>query len=199
MRFSSDRLGFPFLRIEELDLGVQLLPVTKLQFERFLAEPNAYGDSWYEAALAINPRVSSARVEASTRERVFTTGVLPEEALDFARWIGPGYDLPTVAEWRAIRDAVSRLPDPAEVVSALRRSLGRISDCLPTSTVPEFMLMEGGLVEWVRDGAGYAGLGAPRPESHPNLWRPMSEVVRPIRPTDRLPYFGFRLVKRGTP
>jgi hypothetical protein len=61
----------------------------------------------------------------------------------------------------------------------------------------EFCLFHGGLVEWVRHGESWVGLGAPRPEFHPHLWNPLTHEVKPIRPDERLPYFGLRLVRRG--
>ncbi len=56
--------------------------------------------------------------------------------------------------------------------------------------------MKDGLVEWVRQDRAWAGLGTPRPEFHPNLWDPLSDVVKPISLQTRLKYFGFRLVRR---
>jgi hypothetical protein len=57
--------------------------------------------------------------------------------------------------------------------------------------------MEGGLVEWVRQEKSLLGLGVPRPEFHANLWDPLVNLVKPIRLDQRIPYFGFRLVRRG--
>ena len=80
-----DPCGFPVIPVESLGLSVHLLPVAKVQFERFLAEPNDYGDSWYEELLALNPRSSHTRLDNETRERAFLTGVVPEEARAFAK------------------------------------------------------------------------------------------------------------------
>ena len=102
MRFSCDRTGFPLITVPEAMVAMHLLPVTKVQFERFLAEPNTYGDAWYEEVLTLNPRISYRQCTAENRERLFLTGIVPEEALAFARWMGDGFDLPTVAEWRAL-------------------------------------------------------------------------------------------------
>ncbi len=61
----------------------------------------------------------------------------------------------------------------------------------------DLALMREGLVEWVGQGKTWAGLGAPRPGFFPNLWDPLDHEVKPIRLDERLPYFGFRLVRRG--
>ena len=85
MQFSCDRTGFPLIAVPSVGVEVQLLPVTKIQFECFLAEPNDFGDAWYEEVLTFNPRISYRQFMADTRERLFITGILPEEALAFAR------------------------------------------------------------------------------------------------------------------
>jgi hypothetical protein len=61
----------------------------------------------------------------------------------------------------------------------------------------ELALLRGGVVEWVREGCGFGGLGAPRPGFYPNTWNPQRDgPVRPLSAEARLPYFGFRLVRR---
>ena len=75
--------------------------------------------------------------------------------------------------------------------------LEKISGQLHIRNMADYALLRGGLVEWVRDGAEWVGLGVPRPEFQPNLWDPLVDVVRPVRHEERLPYFGFRLVRRG--
>jgi hypothetical protein len=57
--------------------------------------------------------------------------------------------------------------------------------------------MKRGLVEWVRQGRTWVGLGNPRPEFQANLWDPLVNEVEPIQLKARVPYFGFRLVRRG--
>jgi len=204
MQSSADHTGFPLIAVPEAGIEMQLLPVAKVQFERFLAGPDGLGDIWYEAALAVHARVSWRSFSDEDRERLFLGGVLPAEGARFAAWMGRGFDLPTLAEWRAACRAL-----PAEVLTsaklaALRSHLGpvacavldRLLDQLQPSTLLGLSLMRGGLVEWVRDGRAFCGLGSPRPEFCPNVWDPFSDMVRPIRPADRLPYFGFRLVRR---
>ncbi len=84
-----------------------MLPVTKIQFERFLAESHNLGDDSYKEALRLNPSVSHQQFTPDNREQLFVTGILPQEALNFARWMGNEFDLPTVEEWRFIYDALA--------------------------------------------------------------------------------------------
>lgn len=202
MQFSCDRTGFPLIAIPAARVAVHLLPVTKVQFEYFLAEPNPYGDTWYEEVLALNPRIAYCHCTAETQEQLFLTGILPEETLAFARWMGEGFDLPTVAEWRSIyttlaaqaslsRHGLSRLEtEPVRVI------LQQLLTQRPCHSLLDLSVMCGGVVEWVRQSNTWLGLGAPRPEFHANLWDPLVDEVKPVRWGERVRFFGFRLVQR---
>jgi hypothetical protein len=205
MQFSYDRTGFPMVRLPALALDVHLLPVTKVQFEQYLAEPDGVGDGWYEAVLAAGPRASCFRFADEERERLFLTGILAHEARAFARWLGPDYDLPTVDQWRAIHQTLkgmpATVPPPCRDASRWQaRKCGAILKALRRRLRPEdmlqFSLMEGGLVEWVRVEKDYVGLGCPRPDFFPSLYNPLVDTIRPIHPDQRLPYFGFRAVRQ---
>lgn len=201
MQFIFDKTGFPVLRLPNLHLETHLFPVMKMQFERFLADSGSLGDLAYEEMLAGNPRVSHLRATSENREGMILTGVLPSEALAFANWLGRGLDLPTVAEWRAMYGALSQMQWPVSptldpVIKRLSPACVQMMRQLPTDSMFDFSLMHGGVVEWVRDGGDYVGLGQPRDVFCAQLFAPMDEVVTPIRPGQRLPYFGFRLVKR---
>lgn len=204
MHFSFDRTGFPLIRLPRVGLDVHLLPVAKVQFERFIAEPHGFGDGWYEGILALNPRVSYRQFSDGDREGVLITGLLPEEALSFARWLGDGWVLPTTEQWRAIYAALESAetePDEWEALRSQCRApqartiLTQLMDQLKPRTWARLSLMHGGLVEWVRQDNGWVGVGTPRSVFYPNLWDPAADVVSPLRAAARLPYFGFRLVR----
>jgi hypothetical protein len=204
MRSSADCTGFPLIEVPEAGVEVQLLPATKVQLEQFLAGRNAPGDTWYETLLSVHPRVSWRRFGAEDREQLLVGGILPDEALRFAAWMGRGFDLPTVEEWRAVCRTLPReILTSAKVLTLQSHStsiahtiLDRILDQLRPATLLDLSLMRGGLVEWVRDGGTWSGLGCPRPAFWPNVWDPLADAVRPINLAGRLPYFGFRLVRR---
>jgi formylglycine-generating enzyme required for sulfatase activity len=151
-------MRFPMLMLPDLELEVALLPITKAQFEMFLAEPNDYGDSWYEELLEVNPRTSWRDAGAESREGLWLTGVRPTEAEAFARWLGPGYDLPTVREWRAIYQHVRELSaDPRELADQAERwdeSARSIVKALCQQIAPrtraDLSLLAGGVFEWAR-------------------------------------------------
>jgi hypothetical protein len=153
--------------------------------------------------LALNPVTSPHHFISEERERLFVTGILPDEALAFARWMGDGFDLPTAREWREVYAALRRVPPPRQnplleaVDGVAKAMLERLSRQVEIRSLRDYALMEGGLVEWVRHEKRLVGLGVPRPEFHANLWDPLVNEVKPIRLDQRIPYFGFRLVRRG--
>lgn len=195
-----DCTGFPYVELKDPALAVSLLPLTKLQFEAYLADLTPQGDRWYEELLALNPRVSPQRFTPEQRERLFLTGPLPAEVEAYAAWLGEGYRLPTVTEWRASYrrfQATAFTPLAASPAAGGRAAalLRRLEQQVRPQTLLDFSLMRGGVVEWARDRNAWVGLGAPQPRFQPNLWNPLSDTVPPIRPNQRLAFFGARLVK----
>lgn len=205
MQLYFDRMGFPFVRLDRLSLSVSLLPVTKVQFERFIAQPNSFGDAWYEEILQINPRLSWRRPDAGRREGLFITGVLQSEAIAYASWAGTGFDLPSLKEWRLIFQSMTRARlaknslrglEGEKVHPAARAIVELIVRQAQPRTWSELTLMEGGVIEWLRDGPVFGGFGKPRPQFLPNVFNPLYDDPRVPLHDDRSPYFGFRLVHR---
>lgn len=201
MRFSSDRTGYPLLDLTALGLEVSLLPVTKLQFERFIAEPNEFGDTWYEQVCERNPRVSWRNFPQERREGLFITAVSKDEALAFARWLGPGFDLPTVEEWRAIYELLGALSAPTTVSFSMHQSARAIIESvirsLKRGNWNHITLMREGILEWVRIGHrdNYGVLGEPRRRFVDRTCEPTSDPVSPTL-QERRHTWGFRLVRR---
>jgi hypothetical protein len=59
-----------------------------------------------------------------------------------------------------------------------------------------FSFLQGGVVEWVKEGSRCAGRGAPRSSFFPNAWNPLEDSIRVIDSNERIFYFGFRLIKK---
>ena len=216
MQWSTDRTGFPVLELPDLGLAVQLFPASKLQFERFLAEPvrepaeatevALFGDAWYESLLAVLPRGTLRDARPESYESQFLGGILPAEVERFARWLGSGYDLPRTETWRAIdeRLGIEVLDEPE--IEALEKDerLCRPARALlrwwrelrSPQTWGELGVFHGGLLEWVRTAPKqFGGLGRPRQEFQRILINPQrDEPVKPLR-SGRLRYFGCRLVR----
>lgn len=199
-----DRLGFPLLRLPRRSFRFHLLPVTKAQFEQYLAEPGGWGDAWYADILAVAPRASWRSFRPEDRERVFMTGVLPDEAMRYALWMGPAFDLPNEAEWR---DTFRELNRSAATLADIDRRgwspialqiADSICDQLGTDRLADVALLRQrmGLVEWTRGKRVWRGLGSPRHEFWPNLWNPLGSDHVKDEGT-RLKYVGFRLIERA--
>lgn len=207
MQWSFDRTGFPVLELPDLRLAVHLLPVVKQQFERFLAEPGPFGDSWYEELLALSPRIPLAAPDPELFESLFLGGIHPNEIPPFARWLGQGFDLPTADAWRTVDRALATEPVADADASALRSDgnlspaarhvLGWLIDHRKPQTWSELLLMRGGLLEWVKAGpTTFGAFGVPRPEFQALIVNPQRDPpVRPIDAAKRYRYFGFRLVR----
>jgi hypothetical protein len=140
---SSDKTGFPVVELYSLGYRMHLLPVAKVQFERFLIDRNDFGDKWYEEVFMSkedrrthktypleNPRISYTRFSAEQRERLLATGLLVREVSEFAKWLGEGKDegdgedwnVPTVDVWR---DCYAKLEaiQLKDVIGAMLREL----------------------------------------------------------------------------
>lgn len=201
--FILDPLGFPMIKLDKKGFFIHLLPVTRCQFERFISrtEKQGYGDSWYEVIESLNHRVSPAKINPDNYEGTFISGVTPAEALDFISLLGKNYDLPTVEEWR-------------EAYLFLRKETGSVTDfpvSLPGGPAVKILgsvakfpgsffdktFMNNCLVEWVRKGKSFAGLGSPRPQFHENAYNPEVDLWRPFNVNNRMHFFGFRAILRA--
>lgn len=199
MRFSCDRTGFPLIESDGPGPALSVLPVTKVQFEQFLVDTGAFDEDWYRTLLAVNPR-TSWRAPVADHRGLFLSGIEPAEALRYIQWLGPDFDLPTVAEWRAWRAWAMRPVgteghnvDELDLSDAARAILTHVFMLSGPTDWARGMLMEGGSYDWVRNGSEFGGLG--RPVGHtidPSHEPPMNYT----RPGIRLPVFGFRVIRR---
>lgn len=201
LNFILDPFGFPMVELKKRNLFIHLLPVTRIQFERFISiSGKGYGDSWYEAVESLNSRVSPAKIDSENYEGAFIGGITPSEAMDFIHSLGKSYDLPTVEEWQdayvflrkegASVNDFSTIPAEGAAVKMLR-NIAKLSGNLFDRT-----FMNNCMVEWVRQGRGYAGSGSPRPVFHENAYNPEVDIWNPFNVNKRMRHFGFRVVKR---
>lgn len=216
-----DRTGFPMVRISVLDAYVHWLPVTKIQFELFMAATsNSLFDSrWYDEILELNPRITPAAIRPNNYWQAFLTGITPVEAQRFAQWCGPEFALPTLEEWNTAYQELKELPEcQLEKLGGLGSSTGRTRTLftqLDSSgrvvteqiggynprTLADQMLMRLGVMEWVEcttQRVRWGGMGITHPVFYGALQNPdHGQPMLPISPeTNRLRHFGFRLIKR---
>jgi hypothetical protein len=198
-----DKTGYPLLWIEPLQSYVSLFPVTKPQFERYLAAalPAGCNDEWYAEIMKGNPRLSFRSNDQSRYEGLFLTGLTVAEAPLFGDWLDDNARLLSVDEWHTCyrwlgqQPVTSSTADLHALLSRDARAIWKIieSECKPT-TMQELSLFRGGVMEWVIDISKNAiGLGDPRLNSgFSRRLRQVFDVVKPIvsRPRD----FGLRFI-----
>lgn len=205
-RWRVDASGYPLIFVEPLGAYVHLFPVTKQQFEKFIASDRQreLDDEWYEEILTLNPRASYISSNMPARERLFMTGITPDEALAFGRWLGRDYQLLTAQEWHtcyewfADQSSPSAPPDLSEPLSQDALVIWNTVSCqwlerCGQSNLRELSLMTQGILEWVVERPGrYCGLGEPVASK---FQRKANDPVRPVGQR-RLKNLGFRLRTR---
>jgi hypothetical protein len=210
-QWDVDPTGYPLIRVEtdSFNAFIHLFPVTKPQFERFVAadEQQRFDDQWYTSYMLKDaPRASYRSRHAPRLESLFATEVSAEEALAFGRWLGRGYKLLKAEDWCAANDwlakqTVTSMPqDLYESLAKDARAVWKIIEeqCLerdqqdqPT-TLQDVSLMSGGLLEWVAERPGvYCAVGDPATDDY---LKAACDPVHIIGPEPRrLPGLGFRL------
>lgn len=203
-----DASGYPLIFVETLGAYVHLFPVTKPQFEKFIASGKQQGldDEWYMKRCALNPRASYRSPDVPMLENLFMTGISTDEALAFARWLGRNYTLLSAEEWHKCyewfetRPAPAPLPELAERMSRDALAIWEIIEerWLEQSreiNFQELSLMRQGILEWVAELPGkYYGIGDPATS---NILRQIDEPVRLRGPEPRRHgNLGFRLRMR---
>lgn len=205
-RWKVDPSGYPLIYVEPLEAYVQLFPVSKPQFEKCIASDKhrEFDDKWYEEILALNPRASYRSPDAPPRERLFMTGITPEEASAFGRWMGREYALLTAEEWRTCYEWFGEraaTPAPSDLLGRLSQDALAIWDTVEGQwldrhrqpSLRELSLMAGGVLEWVVERTGrHCALGEPAASK---LQRRFDEPLRPFG-SGRLKNLGFRLRTR---
>lgn len=206
--FSYDRTGFPLLHLIDLGCYMHLLPVAKVQFEAYALD-HEYTKTLYEKACESNPLDREAAAHTLRLENHLMTGLLPDEAAHFAEWITEAeepdavFSLPQVSTWRRIYEAlqfelchplidhiIEDCPNPN-----VRELVHQIIETRKPHNLQELTLMRLGIIEWVRDGNTWGGLGAPHASFFPNTFEPLRDVFTPIDQERRMREFGFRLIR----
>jgi hypothetical protein len=212
MQIRLDKTNYPLIWVEGIQAHLHVLPVTKVQFEQYLVDPKAiYDGRFYLEAVSLNPRTSPIGLTGDNYWQAFVTGVTVEECSGFASWLGAGYGLPDIDEWKEAYRFLSSLRADAlysELVSSgvglakpARITLERITQELSPTSAADLCLLNNAIAEWARTADGkspWQGVGTPNPRFSPRLVDPeRSQPVRPLESSSRIRDLGFRLRLRG--
>lgn len=222
MEIRRDRTGFPLIWVDEIRAWMHFFPLTKIQFEFFLADQSDphFSEETYRQIQDGNPRLGPDEMDAGNYWQAFLTGILPHEAEKFAAWCGEGYRLPEAGEWLAAYRHLAGVKAPAidwgkrllDLSGRTRTLLERLDQSSASlhpggpagRTLAERMFLRLGVVEWVRDNESppnWGGFGDPHP-SFVGLLSSLEsgEPVEPRHPeTERVEYFGLRLLCADPP
>ena len=197
-----DAMGFPMIRHESWSYHIGLFPVSKYQFEHFMSElgprGELYTDKWYRGLLEFNPHRSWRRCGEKPWQ-LFVTGVDYGGIAPFLRFLGKGFRLPTVEEWRALYNVSDELAKRKEDVLNACKRFSRPPLALPARLWIErglFPLVNEGVLEMVMGAHEVTCIGRPFDDFHHNCWDPTE-----VRPSNRsasqpLRIVGFRTVCR---
>jgi hypothetical protein len=206
-KWKIDATGYPLVYVEPLRAFIHLFPVTKPQFEKFLAVGwrTDFDDEWYSVILSLNPRASYRRADISDRKHLFMTGITTDEATIFSRWLGRDYALPSAEEWNICYEWFAEQPAPSpppDITGRLSRDAlalweiieGQWLEYRRGASLRELSLMTQGILEWVVERPGrHCGLGEPVASKYQ---RRANTPVHPIGAGTRHKDFGFRLLAR---
>jgi len=212
LSLTLDSTSFPMVGIPGTRLQMSWLPVTKIQFEHFLCDTYQYDESWYRECLGYTPRVSPASIRIVDYWNLFMTGIVPNEAIRFANWMGRDYRLPTAQEWKAAITTLANYPaDLANIEAVLRATdpqnertfnarasimIRRLEEITPADVnmlaggrrLCDQMLMRLGVVELVYEDNkynSYVGWGKPNKRFVGSVYNPLSDA-RPIQFVNRV-------------
>ena len=221
-----DPTGFPMIKIPTLDLAIAWLPVTKIQFERYMCDTNLHDETWYRSILnTYTPRISPGAMTTGNYWNIFMTGILPAEAERFARRLGHEYRLPTAKEWKAALDILAATPanptfiediigqaginERAAVISRRLEAItaGDANQLVGTAgrRLCDQMLMRLGVLEYVYEDdqmCTFAGWGQPNRRFVGGVTNPIREdkpeVLLNRTEGAQMKHFGFRVVRSGS-
>lgn len=207
MRFHIDRFGFPLVEFEGI-AKLSLLPITKYQYERFLSEKGEPCQNHYDDLLRISQRVSWRSFNENNFEFLFVGGIFPQEALEFAKYVGSDYDLPSANGWKLCANLLKQhslnefkyffLNKKNFFCPAAQNIIQFILNRKNYKTLYHLSLFEGGMLEWVKIGSEYAVLGKPRNSFLHNTYNPIIDDPIRVVTNERLYYIGFRIFSEFT-
>lgn len=209
MRIIFDRTKFPLVEIEPLGSYLHVLPITKIQFERFISDIHVAKDSaFYGKMLELNPRLSPTQFSLDVAWQIFATGILPEEMLKFKDWLGQNYRIIDQDEWKQAANWLETIQVGelyGEVINHQSLNpfakilLQKIYEQTQSQKALDLCMFIGCIMEWVRVknseiSTPFALVGKANPKLVNILNKQeTTSLINPIDYNKRISYVGFRL------
>jgi hypothetical protein len=177
MHIHIDKSGFPLVSRQGWPFFISLFPVSKFQFEQFLAAVGThhgkYTDSWYRELIRLNPRCAWHQMREKPWQ-LYLTGLKLDDIQDFLKFLGSGYRLPEDDEWRALHgaanDLLSEKNSLMEAITQYGQSAPPVTQWMQNNLFP---VTGKGVLERIIDGGKNRFIGRPHPSLHGNNWNPV--------------------------
>lgn len=192
-----DRTGFPLIRRQNWSFAISLFPVSKYQFEQFLTDngpsQGLYTDNWYRNLLSLNPRRNWKNWDERPWE-LFITGLGRKEIAPFLSYLGNGFRLPRINEWRLLYQFSN------DIKKIITENISQLSK-LAKLAKPAFLWLQNGLFPLTEEGLleltedSQQCIGKPYYTFFNNLWQP--DQPREVNWEQAKRFIGFRMVKTG--
>jgi|CXWL01.1.fsa_nt_gi hypothetical protein len=206
MQIILDRTGFPLVYIKPIKAYIHALPLSKIQFERYISDPG-YGVEdivTYENILKENPRISPNEDIREKPWRLFTTGLLPAEMSRYKAWQGANFDFATNVDWEKSVNWLDTMKSN-QVMQAMNNTQGinplakmifkKIFTEFSPKSGTDLCMFFGAVMEWVTVNGRMMLIG----KAASGLWNHIDARDRftPLPPDERRRsyYSSFRLIK----
>lgn len=125
-QWEVDATGYPLIRIDPLRCFMHLFPVSRPQYERYMAANRrlGYDDRYYQEILQLRSRASCFSREPAPFGQLLMTGVTTEEAMSFGKWLGQDYTLFSAVDWEICYNWLAKRAAPL-VSTGLKSRLSR--------------------------------------------------------------------------
>ena len=113
-QWEVDATGYPLIWIEPLRCFMHLFPVSRPQYERYMAANLhlGYDDRYYQEILQLRSRASCFSRESAPFGQLLMTGVTIEEALSFGKWLGQDFTRFSAVDWQICYDWLAKRAAP---------------------------------------------------------------------------------------
>lgn len=205
-----DKANFPLIWIEPIQAYIHLLPITKLQFENYIADYRYVQNAgFYLDAIKLNPRIPPYGFSVDNYWRLFVTGLTITEIRGFIGWEGSDFGLPSSEEWIKTNQYLCNI-DSNEVLAKVKAErrinrfakviLSKLDNIIKPKSALDLSLQFNCFLEWVQskgENNKYSVIGRPNTQLFPMIQEKVLKEIPVFDYERRTAHFGFRLINRS--